>query len=93
MIPFLVRIYSTLHVRPTGTWCNAVTIPVAPVCRISPSVIGSRGPNQRHVSSSAIGRILRDYYAIVTVSIRGTRSVNTARAIIYAEPATMKMLT
>src|ERR1019366_1038794 len=36
---------------PFGTSCSAVTIPVAPVCRMSANVMGSLGPNHRHVCS------------------------------------------
>src|SRR5450631_3638862 len=41
----------TVHTCPLGTSCSAVTIPVAPVCLISANVIGSLGPNHRHVCS------------------------------------------
>src|SRR5450759_1206711 len=42
---------SAVHTCPFGISCSAVTIPVAPVCLMSANVIGSLGPNHRHVCS------------------------------------------
>ena len=43
---------STVQTWPIGTWCSAVTTPVAPACFTCLSVTGSFGPYQRHVCSS-----------------------------------------
>src|SRR5450631_3989588 len=45
---------AAVHGCPLGISCRAVTIPVAPVCLMSAKVIGSLGPNHRHVCSIAL---------------------------------------
>ena len=59
-ISFRFLISSTGQTSPLGTSCSAVTIPVAPVWRISFSERGSFGPNHLQVCSNPMSVLFGD---------------------------------